>query len=137
MQGTIPYLGTFLTDLVMLDTAMKDFLDVRTSISILLPLSFLCPGIPTAWSEKWGRFPTHLTVPPSVCPISNASPCASHIQRCPCASIPWPLSHCPLVGTARTAAAPSQAGREGWEQFSFPCFPLTSVPSFPGRADQL
>uniref|UniRef100_A0A7M4EHS2 Ral guanine nucleotide dissociation stimulator n=1 Tax=Crocodylus porosus TaxID=8502 RepID=A0A7M4EHS2_CROPO len=30
MQGTIPYLGTFLTDLVMLDTAMKDFLDVRT-----------------------------------------------------------------------------------------------------------
>lgn len=36
MQGTIPYLGTFLTDLVMLDTAMKDFLDVRTSISILL-----------------------------------------------------------------------------------------------------
>ncbi|CAM4666035.1 ral guanine nucleotide dissociation stimulator isoform X2 [Caretta caretta] len=27
MQGTIPYLGTFLTDLVMLDTAMKDFLD--------------------------------------------------------------------------------------------------------------
>lgn len=31
MQGTIPYLGTFLTDLVMLDTAMKDFLDVCTS----------------------------------------------------------------------------------------------------------
>ncbi|XP_078006100.1 ral guanine nucleotide dissociation stimulator isoform X4 [Phascolarctos cinereus] len=27
MQGTIPYLGTFLTDLVMLDTAMKDYLD--------------------------------------------------------------------------------------------------------------
>ncbi|XP_064420208.1 ral guanine nucleotide dissociation stimulator [Latimeria chalumnae] len=27
MQGTIPYLGTFLTDLVMLDTAMKDHLD--------------------------------------------------------------------------------------------------------------
>ncbi|XP_006640816.1 ral guanine nucleotide dissociation stimulator isoform X1 [Lepisosteus oculatus] len=27
MQGTIPYLGTFLTDLVMMDTAMKDFLD--------------------------------------------------------------------------------------------------------------
>uniref|UniRef100_A0A670KFH5 Ral guanine nucleotide dissociation stimulator n=1 Tax=Podarcis muralis TaxID=64176 RepID=A0A670KFH5_PODMU len=25
MQGTIPYLGTFLTDLVMLDTAMKDY----------------------------------------------------------------------------------------------------------------
>ncbi|XP_053138198.1 ral guanine nucleotide dissociation stimulator isoform X2 [Hemicordylus capensis] len=27
MQGTIPYLGTFLTDLVMLDTAMKGYLD--------------------------------------------------------------------------------------------------------------
>ncbi|KAG7476780.1 hypothetical protein MATL_G00086340 [Megalops atlanticus] len=27
MQGTIPYLGTFLTDLVMMDTAMKDYLD--------------------------------------------------------------------------------------------------------------
>ncbi|KAM4664222.1 ral guanine nucleotide dissociation stimulator isoform 5-T5 [Discoglossus pictus] len=27
MQGTIPYLGTFLTDLVMLDTAMKDYLE--------------------------------------------------------------------------------------------------------------
>ncbi|XP_061119520.1 ral guanine nucleotide dissociation stimulator-like isoform X1 [Conger conger] len=27
MQGTIPYLGTFLTDLVMMDTAMKDCLD--------------------------------------------------------------------------------------------------------------
>ncbi|XP_045052669.2 ral guanine nucleotide dissociation stimulator isoform X3 [Desmodus rotundus] len=26
IQGTIPYLGTFLTDLVMLDTAMKDYL---------------------------------------------------------------------------------------------------------------
>uniref|UniRef100_A0A672R6G9 Ral guanine nucleotide dissociation stimulator-like n=1 Tax=Sinocyclocheilus grahami TaxID=75366 RepID=A0A672R6G9_SINGR len=28
VQGTIPYLGTFLTDLVMLDTAMKDHLEV-------------------------------------------------------------------------------------------------------------
>lgn len=28
IQGTIPYLGTFLTDLVMLDTAMKDYLYV-------------------------------------------------------------------------------------------------------------
>uniref|UniRef100_A0AAY5ECQ3 Ral guanine nucleotide dissociation stimulator n=1 Tax=Electrophorus electricus TaxID=8005 RepID=A0AAY5ECQ3_ELEEL len=27
MQGTIPYLGTFLTDLVMMDTAMRDYLD--------------------------------------------------------------------------------------------------------------
>uniref|UniRef100_A0A3B5LSL9 Ral guanine nucleotide dissociation stimulator n=1 Tax=Xiphophorus couchianus TaxID=32473 RepID=A0A3B5LSL9_9TELE len=28
MQGTIPYLGTFLTDLVMMDTAMKDYTEV-------------------------------------------------------------------------------------------------------------
>lgn len=28
IQGTVPYLGTFLTDLVMLDTAMKDYLYV-------------------------------------------------------------------------------------------------------------
>lgn len=28
VQGTIPYLGTFLTDLVMLDTAMKDHVEV-------------------------------------------------------------------------------------------------------------
>eukprot|EP00061_Rhincodon_typus_P007578 g29414.t1 len=25
VQGTVPYLGTFLTDLVMLDTAVKDY----------------------------------------------------------------------------------------------------------------
>ncbi|XP_064928831.1 ral guanine nucleotide dissociation stimulator-like 1 [Columba livia] len=26
-QGTVPYLGTFLTDLVMLDTALQDYLE--------------------------------------------------------------------------------------------------------------
>lgn len=28
---TIPYLGTFLTDLIMLDTALLDFVEVRNS----------------------------------------------------------------------------------------------------------
>lgn len=36
MQGTIPYLGTFLTDLVMMDTAMKDYLDVSICLSVSL-----------------------------------------------------------------------------------------------------
>lgn len=34
MQGTIPYLGTFLTDLVMMDTAMKDYTEVSSSASV-------------------------------------------------------------------------------------------------------
>uniref|UniRef100_A0A3B3T0Q1 Ral guanine nucleotide dissociation stimulator n=1 Tax=Paramormyrops kingsleyae TaxID=1676925 RepID=A0A3B3T0Q1_9TELE len=37
MQGTIPYLGTFLTDLVMMDTAMKDYLD---NYKLIPPSSF-------------------------------------------------------------------------------------------------
>lgn len=28
MQGTVPYLGTFLTDLIMLDTALQDYIEV-------------------------------------------------------------------------------------------------------------
>lgn len=35
MQGTIPYLGTFLTDLVMMDTAMKDYTEVSCFTSVL------------------------------------------------------------------------------------------------------
>ncbi|XP_019497326.1 PREDICTED: ral guanine nucleotide dissociation stimulator [Hipposideros armiger] len=36
IQGTIPYLGTFLTDLVMLDTAMKDYLAISSILGTWL-----------------------------------------------------------------------------------------------------
>lgn len=48
MQGTIPYLGTFLTDLVMMDTAMKDYLDV--SVGALS--HSLCSCISKCFSAK-------------------------------------------------------------------------------------
>ncbi|PKU39093.1 ral guanine nucleotide dissociation stimulator-like 1 [Limosa lapponica baueri] len=31
MQGTVPYLGTFLTDLIMLDTALQDYIELSES----------------------------------------------------------------------------------------------------------
>ena len=40
MQGTIPYLGTFLTDLVMMDTAMKDYTEVITHYWLLLGVNY-------------------------------------------------------------------------------------------------
>lgn len=36
MQGTIPYLGTFLTDLVMMDTAMKDYTEVSHLMGVVV-----------------------------------------------------------------------------------------------------
>ncbi|NXC20536.1 GNDS protein, partial [Corythaeola cristata] len=93
MQGTIPYLGTFLTDLVMLDTAMKDFLDVRTSTSILLFLSFLHTATPEPGLINGGAGPPcvlYWTLHP-VHPISNTAPYVkrtltllrSHLLRIP------------------------------------------------------
>ncbi|KAM9595290.1 ral guanine nucleotide dissociation stimulator isoform 4-T4 [Morphnus guianensis] len=88
MQGTIPYLGTFLTDLVMLDTAMKDFLDVCTSISILCCCSFLSTTTPEPGLINGGRVPhasyaghctlriLYLTLH-LLHPISDTAPCAS------------------------------------------------------------
>ncbi|MGH0155957.1 UNVERIFIED_CONTAM: hypothetical protein FKN15_030320 [Acipenser sinensis] len=42
MQGTIPYLGTFLTDLVMMDTAMKDHLEEFEVIAQIKLLQSAC-----------------------------------------------------------------------------------------------
>ena len=62
IQGTVPYLGTFLTDLVMLDTAMKDYLYVSEpraggGVGVLSPE--LSPeGAPHLTRAPW----------PSLCP---------------------------------------------------------------------
>lgn len=60
IQGTVPYLGTFLTDLVMLDTAMKDYLYV----SERGPLA--CPGSRTPGPLRLTAVRTRL------CPVAAA-----------------------------------------------------------------
>ncbi|KAF3824621.1 hypothetical protein GH733_009955 [Mirounga leonina] len=40
-KGVIPYLGTFLTDLVMLDTAMEDYLEVAQEYKVMREIMLL------------------------------------------------------------------------------------------------
>ena len=73
MQGTIPYLGTFLTDLVMLDTAMKDYLEVGTTNShcrlhlltlFIRCLTFLLMGGCRGFCKRRIRPSLNLLLPP-------------------------------------------------------------------------
>lgn len=104
MQGTIPYLGTFLTDLVMLDTAMKDFLDV--CISILPFLSFLHTAAPEPGLINGGLVP-HVS-------------CVRHCTLCIVLCHPWTWAALmlPLGRDACTAVVAMRVDREGWEHGS-------------------
>lgn len=45
MQGTVPYLGTFLTDLTMLDTALQDYIEVGS-------LQLVHPCLQPSWPHR-------------------------------------------------------------------------------------
>ncbi|MEJ1271769.1 ral guanine nucleotide dissociation stimulator [Cricetulus griseus] len=56
IQGTVPYLGTFLTDLVMLDTAMKDYLYEFEVIAQIKLLQSACNNYSIAPEEHFGAW---------------------------------------------------------------------------------
>ncbi|XP_071666686.1 ral guanine nucleotide dissociation stimulator-like 1 [Patagioenas fasciata] len=86
-QGTVPYLGTFLTDLVMLDTALQDYLEGglinfekrRREFEVITQIKLLqssCNSYCMAQDEKfvqWFRRQRHLSdkCPGSVTPIPS------------------------------------------------------------------
>ncbi|KAK2540223.1 hypothetical protein Q9233_001095 [Columba guinea] len=63
-QGTVPYLGTFLTDLVMLDTALQDYLEEFEVIAQIKLLQSSCNSYCMSADEKfvqWFRRQRHLS----------------------------------------------------------------------------
>ncbi|KAF4016791.1 hypothetical protein G4228_007813 [Cervus hanglu yarkandensis] len=56
IQGTVPYLGTFLTDLVMLDTAMKDYLYEFEVIAQIKLLQSACNNYSITPEEHFGAW---------------------------------------------------------------------------------
>ncbi|KAK2533352.1 hypothetical protein Q9233_004566 [Columba guinea] len=63
-QGTVPYLGTFLTDLVMLDTALQDYLEEFDVIAQIKLLQSSCNSYCMTRDEKflqWFRRQRHLS----------------------------------------------------------------------------
>uniref|UniRef100_A0A8D2PRZ6 Ral guanine nucleotide dissociation stimulator like 1 n=1 Tax=Zosterops lateralis melanops TaxID=1220523 RepID=A0A8D2PRZ6_ZOSLA len=64
MQGTVPYLGTFLTDLIMLDTALQDYVEEFEVIAQIKLLQSSCNSyclIPDQKFIQWFRRQRHLT----------------------------------------------------------------------------
>nr|XP_009478226.1 PREDICTED: ral guanine nucleotide dissociation stimulator [Pelecanus crispus] len=84
MQGTIPYLGTFLTDLVMLDTAMKDFLDEFEVIAQIKLLQSACNNYSFTQEDQfadWSSNPLSLPSYGLSCEIEPLSESASNTLK--------------------------------------------------------